>query len=66
MEDLRITREKTPRKYNRFLAFIKKRKWWILSSIILFFIIFFPSECGLLIGQWINDFIVTIIKNSGF
>lgn len=39
----------------------KKIKWFIFSLFILF-IIFFPVVSGNLIGNWIKDFIGTILN----
>jgi len=70
MDDLRGKEENKLKKKRRFklraILFWKKRKWWILSLILVAIIIIFPSQCGTAIGQWINDFIGNIIKNSGF
>lgn len=50
------------RKYikNRILKISK----YSILILISFFILFLPKETGTVIGQWINDFFVTIYKNS--
>ena len=73
MEDLRLKQEndikkKRHRKIKWFKRWIylKKKRWWILLFSILFVIIVFPSDSGLAIGEWIQNFFGNIIKNSGF
>ena len=51
-----------------------KRKWYInlykkiakyiFISCIMLILLIYPKHVGMIIGQWINDFLGTIIKES--
>jgi uncharacterized membrane protein (DUF441 family) len=51
--------------FNKFLKWLNKNKWRILILILLI-IIFNPTWSGTIIGEWINNFIGSIIKNINF
>lgn len=63
MEDLREKKKKKI-KYNiKILIFLKKRKWLLLTILLIAIFLIFPVQIGTFIGQWVNDFIGSIIKN---
>jgi len=70
MDDLRLReqqKELKKRKFrNKFIIFLKKRKWWIISAVIISIFIIFPTDSGRLIGQWIHDFVGNLVKYSQF
>ena len=70
LKKIRFGNTKLSRK-NRFkLWFSRNRKKikYISLFILLFFVLFFPQFVGALIGNWVVDFIGTMVKiiGSGF
>lgn len=64
MEDLRPIKKVNKYK-NKVIKTIFIKKWWKIALIILLILILlFPTECGQIIGQFINDFFGTIIEYS--
>jgi len=71
MQDLRKERQKTLiawKKFQlnllKFRLWIVKKKWWILLFLALVILCIFPVEIGTAIGNWITDFIGSIVKNT--
>ena len=70
MQDLRKERQKSLIAWKKFqLNILKfrlwlfKKKWWILGFLLLLTLCIFPVEIGTAIGNWITDFIGSIVKN---
>ena len=67
MEDLRKKKAEEERnkeiRNQNILIFIKKHKWKIIISLLSLTILFFPVSIGTFIGQFITDFLGSIIKN---
>lgn len=40
-----------------------KNKWRILGFIVLIFLVFFPTEIGTAIGDWVDKFVGSIVNN---
>jgi len=66
MEDLRHKKEleklKWERKIHSIIRFFSKYRYKILILLILSVIIIFPEFSGQIIGQFITDFLGTLIK----
>jgi len=60
MHDLRNT-PRRERKIN-IRGFFKKLKWKHLIYLLIIIILFFPTVSGTIIGNWIVDFLGTIIS----
>ena len=65
MEDLRVKDQKKKKKVwkLKLLLFWRKRKWWIILGLIFLIILFFPEQSGTAIGQWITNFVGSLIEN---
>lgn len=70
MEDLRNIYQKNnfnkKVKLDYYLNIILKNKYKIIITIIVILIFLKPVLFGSMIGQWINDFFGSIIKNINF
>jgi len=70
MKDLRTVETDKKKKRNliklKFLLFLQKRKWWILLIILLTTIIIYPEASGSAIGQWVHDFVGSLVTKSQF
>jgi len=66
MEDLRHKKEleklKWERKTHSVIRFFSKYRYKILIFLVLLVIIIFPEFSGQIIGQFITDFLGTLIK----
>ena len=67
MEDLRKQKQteqiKNELKKQKIFIFLKKHKYKILFILITLLLIIYPTEIGTYIGQFITDFLGSIIKN---
>ena len=65
MEDIRAKRNEIKKKISwlKFKLFLKKNRWYVILGLILGIIIIFPSMSGTAIGNWITNFLGSIIKN---
>jgi hypothetical protein len=65
MEDIRAKREDVKKRiiWLKFKIFLKKNKWYLISGITIAAVIIFPSATGTAIGNWITNFLGSIINN---
>jgi len=66
MDDVRKSRESKEISrsifWSKLLLFIWKKRWYLILFLLILLIIIFPINSGQLIGQWITDFVGTLIK----
>lgn len=66
MEDLRIKQHKKKSKLSfkirHYLILLKRNKWKVILYILLILMLIFPTYFGQIIGEWLNQFLGTMIK----
>ena len=70
IEDIRKKRKSTGKSFWFYLAifwnWLKKNKWKILITVVVLFILFNPVGTATVVGNWITDFVGSLINSINF